>query len=44
MKVLVKSRININRLRIMTGIGEGFYTKEELKEWIHHGKIKEFKR
>jgi prophage maintenance system killer protein len=29
---------------IMTGIREGFYTSEEIKEWIKHGKIREFKR
>ena len=30
--------------RAMTGIREGFYTSEELKEWIKHGKIRLFTR
>ena len=35
---------NPSQARIMTGVREGFYTDKELKEWIEHGKIKEFKR
>jgi len=30
--------------RILLGIREGFYTHEEIKEWIKHGKIRPFKR
>ena len=30
--------------KIMTGIREGFYTDEEIKEWIKYGQIREFKR
>jgi len=30
--------------RGMLGIRENYYTKEEVKEWIKHGKIREFKR
>ncbi len=30
--------------RIMLGIREGYYMIEEIKEWIHYGKIKPFKR
>lgn len=30
--------------RVMTGIREGFYTSEEIKEWIKNGKIKPFTR
>ena len=30
--------------RVMTGIREGYYSNEEIKEWIKHGKIREFKR
>lgn len=30
--------------RVMLGIRENFYSKEEIKEWIHHGKVREFKR
>ncbi len=33
-----------SQARVMTGIREHFYTHEEIKEWIKHGKIKEFKR
>lgn len=33
-----------NNAKIMLGIRENFYSKKELKEWIHHGKIREFKR
>lgn len=29
--------------RIMLGIREDFYTQEEIKEWLKHGKIKEFR-
>ncbi|MBI2666623.1 Fic family protein [Candidatus Woesearchaeota archaeon] len=30
--------------KIMLGVREGYYTDEEIKEWIKHGKIKPFKR
>ncbi len=30
--------------RVMQGIREDYYTREEIKEWIKHGKIREFKR
>lgn len=30
--------------KIMQGIRENFYSHTEIKEWIKHGKIKEFKR
>ena len=30
--------------RIMLGIREGYYTIEEIKEWIRYGKIKPFNR
>ncbi len=29
---------------IILGVRERFYSDEELKEWIRHGKIREFKR
>jgi len=30
--------------RVMQGIREDYYTQEEIKEWIKHDKIREFKR
>jgi death-on-curing protein len=30
--------------RVMLGIREGYYSNEQIKEWIMNGKIKEFKR
>ena len=33
-----------SQARIMTGIREGFYSLEEVKEWLKHGKIREFTR
>jgi len=30
--------------RIMLGIREGYYSNEEIKEWIKNGKVREFKR
>ncbi|HLC91069.1 MAG TPA: type II toxin-antitoxin system death-on-curing family toxin [Candidatus Nanoarchaeia archaeon] len=30
--------------KVMLGIREKYYTDKEIKEWIQHGKIKEFKR
>ncbi len=33
-----------SQARVMTGIREGYYTEEEIKEWLKHGKIREFKR
>ena len=35
---------NPDHARIMTGIRENYYTNEEIKNWIQHGKIREFKR
>ncbi|MDO8643223.1 MAG: Fic family protein [Candidatus Woesearchaeota archaeon] len=29
---------------IMRGIREGYYSDEEIKEWINYGKIREFRR
>ncbi|HII29640.1 hypothetical protein COT48_06365 [Candidatus Woesearchaeota archaeon CG08_land_8_20_14_0_20_47_9] len=30
--------------RVMLGIREGYYSDEEVKEWVKNGKIREFKR
>jgi death-on-curing family protein len=30
--------------KVMVGIREGYYTNDEIKEWIKHGKIKKFER
>ena len=30
--------------KVMTGIREDFYTREEIREWIKHGKIRPFRR
>ena len=30
--------------RVMLGVREGYYTDQEIKGWIKHGKIREFKR
>ena len=30
--------------KVMTGIREGFYSDEEMREWLKNGKIKEFRR
>ena len=30
--------------KIMTGIRENYYTDNEIKNWIEHGQIREFKR
>lgn len=35
---------NPHQARIMTGIREGFYTHDEIKDWLKHGKIRAFKR
>ncbi len=35
---------NPTQARAMQGIRENYYTNEEVKEWIKHGKIREFKR
>lgn len=32
------------QVKIMTGIREGFYSDEELKEWLKNGKIRKFNR
>lgn len=29
---------------VMRGIREGYYTEEEIKEWIKNGEIRAFKR
>ena len=29
---------------VMRGVREGFYTLEEIKDWIKHGKIRSFQR
>lgn len=43
-----KSEFNISDnpdyARIMTGIRENYYTDTEIKNWIQHGQIREFKR
>jgi len=33
-----------HNVKIMIGIRENYYTQQEIKEWIKHGKIKAFKR
>lgn len=33
-----------NHAKVMQGIRENHYTDEEIKEWLSHGKIKEFRR
>ncbi len=33
-----------SQAKVMQGVREGFYTSEEIKEWIRCGKIKPFKR
>ena len=35
---------NPEQARAMQGIREDYYTNEEIKDWIKHGKIREFKR
>lgn len=30
--------------KVMTGIREGYYSKDEIKEWLKNGKIREFRR
>lgn len=30
--------------KVMLGIREGYYSSDEIKEWIKYGKIREFKR
>ena len=35
---------NPTQARAMQGIRENYYTNDEIKEWIKHGKIREFKR
>jgi len=43
-----KGKFNINNdphyARVMLGIREGYYSDDEVKNWIKNGKIKEFKR
>ena len=33
-----------SNVKIMIGIRENYYTQNEIKEWIRHGKIKAFRR
>ncbi len=35
---------NPENARVMLGIRENYYADSEIKEWIKHGKIREFKR
>lgn len=46
--LLNKARFGIKddpiNARVMLGIRESFYSKDEVKEWIQNGKIREFKR
>lgn len=35
---------NPEQARVMLGIRENYYNDSEIKEWIMHGKIREFKR
>lgn len=35
---------NPHYARILLGVREGYYTDQEIKEWIKNGKIREFKR
>ncbi len=35
---------NIQNANVLKGIREGYYSKNEIKEWIKNGKIREFKR
>ncbi len=34
----------INNVKVMIGIRENYYSKNEIKEWIMNGKIKKFER
>ncbi|MBN2127710.1 MAG: type II toxin-antitoxin system death-on-curing family toxin [Candidatus Diapherotrites archaeon] len=40
----IKIKDEEKNARVMIGIREGFYSDQEIKEWIQNGKIKEFKR
>jgi len=33
-----------SQAKVLTGIREGYYSNEEIREWIENGKIREFKR
>ena len=33
-----------DQFKVLIGIRESYYTLEEIKEWIKHGQIREFKR
>lgn len=33
-----------SQAKIMIGIRHGYYTDQEIKRWLQHGKIREFKR
>ncbi len=39
-----KVKNNPKHARILTGIREGFYSNEEISDWLKNGKIREFKR
>ena len=43
-----KSRLGVSddpsQARALLGVREGFYSTEEIKEWLKHGKICEFKK
>ncbi len=43
-----KAKFGVNNdplyAKVMQGIREGFYSDDEIKEWIKHGKIREFRR
>ena len=40
----VKIKDDPTNAKVLTGIREGYYTNNEIKEWIKNGKIKQFKR
>lgn len=35
---------SVDNVKVMIGIRENYYNLKELKMWIEHGKIKEFRR
>lgn len=43
-KAKFKIKDDPSQSRVMTGIREGYYGDEEIKEWIQNGTIREFKR
>ena len=40
----IKIRDDPSNAKVLTGIREGFYTNNEIKEWVKDGEIKQFKR